>query len=261
MNSIRNLKILLLTAYMGFGIYIPFARLFFEASPLSGGQYGILMSIPGYILILSQPVWSLISDYTGSLRRNFQIMLLGSGLFLFVFFAARSFFLSNYIALLVLFGFFSIFRTGGEPIMNSLSLSFVEGTGENYGQVRLWSSVGWAVATVLGGYFFLRTSLEYLFPLSSAFFLVAALIAFPLEEPKRKTLRTMNVFKSREIKRALNNKKLWIFLIFIFLLWVGVSSADIFVPAYLERHFEFGLVGIGVFYAFQALAEVPFFYY
>ncbi|KXA99314.1 hypothetical protein AKJ41_05640 [candidate division MSBL1 archaeon SCGC-AAA259O05] len=246
---------------MGMAAYLIFSRLYFPKEGLSNSQFGLLFSIPGIILILSQPAWSLFTDYTGSSKTNFQIMLIGSAGFLLIFYFAQDFFLNHFMALLILMGFFALFYTARGPVRNSLALSFLGESEEGYGRIRLWSSVGWAVAAILVAYFLSKTSLDLLFPAASGFFLASAVAVYLLKSPTRETLRTVNVFKSEEIHEALKNKRMWIFLSCLFLLWVGVSGVMIFLPIYLDEYFGFDLVTLGVFYTVLALTEVPFFYH
>lgn len=260
-RNIRVLKGIFTTTFMGMAAYLIFSRLYFPKSGLSNSQFGLLFSIPGIVLILSQPAWSLFTDYTGSSKTNFQIMLVGSASFLLIFYFARDFFLNHFKVLLILMGFYALFYTARGPVRNSLALSFLGESEEGYGRIRLWSSVGWAVAAILVAYFLSETSLDLLFPAAAGFFLASAAAVYLLESPARETLRTVNIFKSEEIHEALKNKRMWIFLSCLFLLWMGVSGVMIFLPIYLTEHFSFDLVALGVFYAVMALSEVPFFYY
>lgn len=260
-RNINVLKVTFAMTFMGMAAYLIFSRLYFPKAGLSNSQFGLLFSIPGIVLILSQPAWSLFTDYTGSSKTNFQIMLTGSAGFLLIFYFAQDFFLNHFTVLLILMGLFALFYTARGPVGNSLALSFLRGSDEGFGRIRLWSSVGWAVAAILVAYFLSRTSLDLLFPAASVFFLASAIAMYPLKSPTRETLRTVNIFKSEEIQGALKNKRMWIFLSCLFLLWVGVSGAMIFLPIYLDEHFGFDLLTLGIFYAVMALAEVPFFYH
>jgi len=259
-RSIATLKGVFTLSFMGLAAYSVFSRIYFPQAGLSESQFGLLLSIPGLVLFLSQPLWSVLSDYTGSARTNFQLMLSSSALSLLLLYFFRGFFLSHFFALILLMVVFSFFYTARGPVRNSLALSFLQEEEEGYGRIRLWSSVGFAAASVSTGFFLARTSLEYFLPIAAGFFLLSSIGVYLLEPPKRKTLQTPNVFKSEEIRTALKNRRLWVFLVLLSLLWMGFSGALAFLPMYLNRHFGFGLGLVGAYYAFLALAEVPFFH-
>lgn len=260
-KQIRILKSIFATSFMGLATYLIYSRLYFPKAGLSEGLFGILFSIPGVVLLFSQPIWSLLTDYSGSTKTNFQIMLIGSGVFLLIFYFAKDFFLNNFIALAILMGIFSLFYTARGPVRNSLALEFTGDSDEGFGKVRLWASVGWSFAAIVVGYFLYITSLELLFPIAAIFFILAGIQATFLETPPKKTLKTLNIFKNKDIRKALENRELWIFLIFLFILWVGINGVTIFLPMYLESHFGMNLFWMGAFYAFLSLVEVPFFYH
>ncbi|GAI49334.1 unnamed protein product, partial [marine sediment metagenome] len=112
---------------MGMAAYRIFARLYFAEAGLTIIQIGILFSVPGFILILSQPIWSIFTDYWGSEKTSIKIMLIGSAVFLLLYYFAASFFLDHFVALLILIGILSLFYTAKEPTQNSLALSHLEG--------------------------------------------------------------------------------------------------------------------------------------
>lgn len=246
---------------MGMATYLIFARLYFAEAGLTIIQLGILFSVPGFILILSQPIWGIFTDYWGSEKANIKIMLIGSAVFLLLYYFAASFFLDHFVALLILIGILSLFYTAKEPTQNSLALSHLEGGEKRFGSIRLWGSIGWAICAVLLGYFLMEASLELIFPISAGLFLFTALIVSLLPSISRPTLERINVFRSDAVRKVFKTQGFLVFLFCLFLLGIGTSAAMNFLPIYLNEFFEFNLFTLGIFYALGAIIEVPFFFY
>lgn len=260
-RSTAVLKGIFAIGAMGMAAYLVFARLYFAEAGLTKSQIGILFSVPGLILLLSQPVWSLISDYWGSARMNLQLMFVGSTLLLLLYYFKADFFLENFLLLVFLMIVFSFFYTGRGPVQNSVALSHLEGKKEEFGEVRLWMSIGWAFSAVIVGIILFERGLDLLFPISAGFFLLTTLLVSCLPPTRRPTLQRINVFRSDKARKVFKNRKMWIFLSCLFLTGIGTRGAMIFLPIYLKEALGFTPFVLGVFYALGALAEVPFFFH
>lgn len=258
------LKIIYGFSAMAMAVFLIFSRIYFKDAGLSNGQIGILLSIPGFILVFSQPIWSILTDYFGSAKKMFQIMVGGSAVFLLIYYFGADFFLAHFAALMVLFIAFSFFYTGRGPTRNSLTLTHLDEVDRNnngFGGVRLWFSVGWAISSVVIGWFFLENSLQFLFPISAGLFALTALLVFYLPATERSKLQRVNIFRDPQARKILGNREVLIYLVAVFVLGVGTLASSTFLPIYLKESFEFSTLSLGAFYAIGALAEVPFFHY
>ncbi|KXA95628.1 hypothetical protein AKJ65_01435 [candidate division MSBL1 archaeon SCGC-AAA259E19] len=258
------LKLIFGVSAMAMSVFLVFSRIYFKEAGLSNGEIGVLLSIPGFILVFSQPLWSVLTDYFGSAKRMFQIMVGGSALFLFIYYIGADFFLTHFLALMVLFVAFSLFYTGRGPTRNSMTLTHLDkvgGDNRGFGGVRLWFSIGWAVCSVIVGWFFLENSLLFLFPISAGLFGLTALLVFLLPETERAQLQGVNIFQDPQVRKILKNREVLIYLVALFVLGVGTLASATFLPIYLKESFKVSTLSLGAFYAVGALAEVPFFHY
>lgn len=249
---------------MALSVYLVFSRLYFREAGLSMGKIGIIFSIPGLILVLSQPAWSIMTDYFGSARKIFQIMIGGTSAFLLLYFLGEDFFLEHFIALVALFVVFSFFYTGRGPTRNSMTLTYLDDEKEDnngFGGIRLWFSIGWAISSVIMGWYFLEGSLRLLFPISAGIFAIPVLILFSLPSTEKSTLKRANIFRDPQARRLLKNREILIFLIAVFILGVGTLGSSTFLPIYLNESLKFSTLSLGAFYAVGAIAEIPFFHY
>lgn len=260
----NTLKVIFTFSSMAMAAYIIFSRLYFRSAGLSKSKIGLLFSIPGFILVFSQPIWSTITDYLGSARKIFQIMICGSSLFLLIYYIGADFFLNHFLALIALFVAFSFFYTGRGPTRNSMTLTYLDEMDEDnngFGGVRLWLSIGWAVSAVILGWFFLSHSFELLFPITAGFFILTAVLIFDLPPIEKATIQRVNIFQDPQARRLLKNKEVLIFLLAVFILGVGTLASNTFLPIYLNEVLEFSTFSLGLFYALGAIAEVPLFHY
>lgn len=257
-----SLKTITAINAIGISVFYVFSRIYFNQF-LSESEIGFLFSLSGFLIFL-QPFWAVITDFLGSTRRMYQLVVIGSGSVFLIYYLWSDVFLGNFWLLVFLFVAFGFFDTGRGPIWNSMVLTLLDETetdGTGFGDVRLFFSLGWAAGSVVFGWYLLEGSLNYIFLFSSFLFFTTVIFSLTLSETKRGTLKTVNVFEDSEARKLLFNREIWIFLLFLFISGVGTQAADNFLPIYLQDHFAMSTLTLGGFYAAGSLGEVPFFHY
>jgi PPP family 3-phenylpropionic acid transporter len=122
--------------FLPVGMQAPYLFLFFKRQGLSDSQLGTLAAVTPLINLLTPPVWGALADALGDRRRTLAFLLLG---------AAVTF---PWLRLLIVF---SAFAFTPMAIADAIALENVEREGGEYGRLRLWGSIGFAVPLLVFG--------------------------------------------------------------------------------------------------------------
>ena len=126
------------------------------------------------------------------------------------------------------------------------------GQTKSYGSIRLWGSIGWAIATVAGG------TVLYLSKQPNAALLVYAggflfLGLYTIRGIKAKVQKVQIPWE-----KLFKDKKFFLFLIFIFLSSYAIGSSFMFTAVYLDEQ-NLSTIIIGLSFGISAMVEVPLF--
>ncbi|KHE70572.1 MFS transporter, partial [Halobacillus sp. BBL2006] len=133
--------------FFSFGSLFPLLSVFLEEEKgLNHTQIGIIIAALPLVTIFIQPIWGMISDYT---RRPKRLLMTAS-----IVASLLGWFyplLQIFPVLLVGIICIAVFQSGIVPLSDSLSLNFVQKNGKEYGNIRLWGAVGFAVSVFILG--------------------------------------------------------------------------------------------------------------
>jgi PPP family 3-phenylpropionic acid transporter len=145
----RRIQLRLSGFYAGYflvvGVLLPFWPLYLEAKGMSARQIGLLLALTLW-LRLAGPLIARLADRTGHTRRPLIACALSAFALAFAFFWTDGF----WPLLLASMAFFFAFSST-LPLAETLSLRLVS-VHTGYGRVRLWGSVAFVAAAVLGGF-------------------------------------------------------------------------------------------------------------
>lgn len=129
---------------MAIGCLVPFFNIYLGEKGLTGVEIGWLGSIPPLIALGANPFWGAVADYWKIHRLVLALCAFVAGLVTLFFLAVNDFWL-----LLVLVTALSFFRTPIGSIVDSAVMDMLKRTNNqnNYGQQRLWGTVGFVFAT------------------------------------------------------------------------------------------------------------------
>lgn len=160
-ESKRNL-ILLRAYYMalggGGGFLLPFITLFYKHQGLSGAEIGLLSTGAGLAALIAAPIWGRHNDSAAAPRRWLQLELLAS--------CACILILSQQslpLAIAALVTVDALMNSGISPSSDVLSLTVLSRTRSGFGSIRLFASLGWAIAALIGGWLIEHIGLGVMF--------------------------------------------------------------------------------------------------
>ncbi len=153
----RNLSILrfyYLMLGVGGGFLSPFLSLFYKQQGLSGTEIGLLATFAGMAALFAAPVWGRLSDAAAHPRRWLQVELAASCVCLLLL-SQQSAFIP--IALFVVLN--ALMNAGSSPSSDALVMTVLNKIRSGFGSVRLFASLGWAIAALLSGWLIERWGL------------------------------------------------------------------------------------------------------
>lgn len=130
--------------FMAVGCLVPFFNIYLKSKGLTGVEIGWLGSIPPLMALGANPFWGAVADYWKIHRLVLALCAFAAGVVALIFLAANDFWL-----LLVLVTALSFFRTPIGSIVDSAVMEMLKRTNNqsNYGQQRLWGTLGFVFAT------------------------------------------------------------------------------------------------------------------
>ncbi|MGE6376267.1 MFS transporter [Peribacillus muralis] len=245
-----SLKAFYLFSFFAVGSLTPLLSVYLaNEAGLSGLEIGSIMSVGPVVMIIFQPIWGIVCDWSGKPAKilaltTFLAGVFGLGYLLF----------DPYLLLVAVAIALAIFQSAIIPVSDSITLQYTTRIKSNYGKIRLFGSLGFGVAVFMMG----KLSESFIGPavIFYAFFaglLVAAILALRLpEEPPQGRVK---VFSG--MKELFTMKRFLIFLAITFLLFGPNLANNVYYGLFVEARGG-TYTGIGIAFLLAVLSEIPF---
>ncbi len=236
--------------YMSIGALTPMIGQYLKQIGFSGTQIGTVTATGTAVAIFASAFWG--GRYSMSLKKHeILIFLCGAA-------AMVSLLLSGihaYGLFLLVFGIMYFFQA---PIM-SLSDAFTVESGQDFGGLRAWGAIGFALGTFVMGICAEELSLSMIFPIYSGSYLMAVMMILWIHKEERRTQqRTKNeagslkgyveVFRIKPLRR----------LILCAFFWGGTNVANNTYFSFLYMDGGGTLAGVGTVMLLMVGSEFPF---
>jgi PPP family 3-phenylpropionic acid transporter len=236
--------------YLGYwgigGVYLGFVNVFFSRIGLSATQIGILSALVPLLVVSLAPIVAAWADKRAMRVRLVVIGLVGMGVSMIALFFARGF-----VAVLLAYTLLAVFTSIVPPLADGLVARMGARHGLEYGRMRLWGSLSFAIASGVFGWLWGRIGYEPMFLVAGALFLVFAPTVRWLEEgvapPPGERFQPSNVTRDAGMVMVLG-------LSLVIGLGLGLSTP--FLGVNIE-HLGGNATQVGLLFAFIAIAEVP----
>ncbi|SHE93202.1 MFS transporter, PPP family, 3-phenylpropionic acid transporter [Thermoanaerobacter uzonensis DSM 18761] len=236
--------------FMGGAIYGTFVPVYLDYIGYSKSEIGILMSLGPFVAIIAQPFWGITSDRARSKNFVLQILFLASIFTMALFPLSRNFY--YLIAVITLFTFF---QTSTGPISDAITLEYLSETNQKFGPIRMAGTIGYAVMSVIAGWFVQRY-IGSIFILNIVVLFLAFMIVFKLPVVKGHQFGKEKV----SIWKLFSDKNLVLLMVFNFLVQITLGFYYTYFPIYFRQ------IGgnnelLGWAYFISAMSEIPFLLY
>lgn len=232
--------------YLALGAFLPYINLYYERMGLSGVQIGALAAISVLVGSLAALMIGGIADVFTWQNRILTIALLLCPISVFLLSTA-----TNFQSLLFIVILYALFNSPIVPILDSSALEAIRKHGGDYGNLRLWGTIGWSISTFLVGMLIENFDIHWFFYSYIVFMLLTFLI--PLLQPTRMPRL------GSPIVRGLSQLLQPYFFIFLFsILLAGITSGGFhsFFSIYLDGiNASEGMIGLA--WTLASLSEIP----
>jgi len=237
-NLLRSFNFL----YFGLlAIFIPFLPVYLAEQGLKPGQIGLIVGTGGFVTIITQPLWGMISDKSKTIRKVLLLLMAFSSIIGYFLYDSSSYFSLIVFAMLLYF-----FLMPVDPLLESFNFTIAEKEKISYGSIRTYGALGYAVVSLFTGFtmsYFGAHSLAILFVAIAAIsFLVLWKMPDAPVSGKPLTIKSL--------KHFLSNKETLLFLALVFICSIPARMNDTFLGVYiLELGGSTALVGQAWFLA------------
>jgi PPP family 3-phenylpropionic acid transporter len=235
--------------YFGFygaaGAYMPFLSVFYAHQGLTGGEIGLLSAIGPVAALLLTPILAALADHRGWRVRLLSVALAGTALVLLLLPLPRTF-----LGLVPVVALLAVVTSPLISIADSLIAPMALRGGLNFGSMRLWGSVSWAVVATIGGALWQQVGLVLMFPLASLLFVATILVVRLLPEE-----RAVASPATRPVRRVGGDRRFYAVLVATFMVGLGMAMTQTFSGIYIDR--LSGQLLLGVFAGVAAISELP----
>jgi PPP family 3-phenylpropionic acid transporter len=172
--------------FAGVGIFYAYMALYLKAAGLTGTQIGIILAVLPLAGFMTQPLWGLLSDIY-QVRRS----MLAAACFALAIIACLYVVSDSFVWLLSCTIALAIVRSPVGPLCDALALEYLETMSRrrDYGRLRLWGSIGYAVAALATGAFVIGYSLQLILYLFSATMVIMGIVSLALPDAPRSDIR------------------------------------------------------------------------
>ncbi len=212
-------------------IFGPFITVFLKERGLSAEMIGIVIGINSIMIILTQPVWGIVTDKIGSTRKTLVICIICQAMF-----ALALLFAPSVLLLSTFFCIYTAFASSEGPLMDMWSLKSVKeaGDGNALGQLKLWGCIGYALCSTAAGLFINRSSTNAILPVFT--FVLVGIAAFMFfvrgsDVAGRGTAR----LRDMQLGRIFKDHTFLIFLAYVFFMQIAHRGSFTFYSLLIKQ--------------------------
>jgi MFS transporter, PPP family, 3-phenylpropionic acid transporter len=226
MKALRLLKSFNFLYFGLLAIFIPFLPVYLADQGLRPAQIGFIIGTGGFVTLITQPLWGMISDKTRTIRKILLLLIFFSSVIGYFLYDSSSYLQLILFAMLLYFFLMPI-----DPLTESLNFTIAEKSGISYGSIRTYGALGYAVISLITGYvmsYFGANSLAFLFAVIGLIsFIVSWMMPDAPVSGKPVTLKSLKHFFS--------NKETLLFLLLVFICAVPARMNDTFLGVYIRE--------------------------
>jgi PPP family 3-phenylpropionic acid transporter len=249
-RQIFSLK-LLFFVYGGTGVLIgPFLPLYFIHQGFSALDVGFIIGISSLFGVAGQPIWAYLSDRFNTIKK---ILLI---LFLSCLILSIGVFYSKILPMVLVFSIlFYLVWSPAMTLIDSLAVKKVAALKTNYGNIRLWSSIGYAGIALLAGPILEFTGIQRLNLICWLFLIIMMMTILPIQDQRESS----HSVEMKDMLMLFKNKEFAWFLVMLFILSIPNGLNSMF--SIHMKKLGAGEQLIGFATTILAASEVPVFYF
>ncbi|MDX6426907.1 MAG: transporter, family, 3-phenylpropionic acid transporter [Gaiellaceae bacterium] len=243
--QLRRVQVLFTLVGVAEAAILPFLPIVLDDHGLSAAEIGVVLAIAALAGFVASPLWGHAADGPLGAERALVVASVAAAVAVVPLVLAHSF-----VALTVVVVLVTSARSAMASLTDAIALEHLGDDRAQYGRVRLWLSVGWAISACVWGIVLQTGSLTWLPWIYAACVLAVAVAARSVVG-----VRTVHEPSLAGARRAMV-VALAPFLLSLLLLFAAFNATFSFVSLRI-RELGGGLFVVGAATALQAIAEAP----
>ncbi len=228
------------------GFFDPYPNVYYAQIGLNGRQIGIIGALFPLSALLFSPIVSNLAD-----RRGWRVRLLAATCLFFGLVVYLLGLPTTFTGILTISIFVAMARTPIAPLGDSLISRMASREQLNFGAMRMWGSLTFAVLASLSGFLWDQFGLKTMFPVTGLLFLLVAASALTLTEergPQSISHQPMRLIRQDPLLASL--------IISSMLMGASNIMGYVFSSVYMAE-LGGGMQMIGMFFGLPAFFEIP----
>ena len=239
------------------GIFSPYFTLYLQSLHLSAADIALLMSQMQLMRLLAPTFWGWLADKRG---RQVDIIRLSA---LCACVGFTGFFLTdNFVQLFIPMTLMAFFWSAALPLVESLTFAHLADEAHRYSRIRVWGSVGFIVAVLLGGALLDHLPIGDVPAMVFAVLLGILVMAFKLPEGRRLSRSSGEATATDQplvtLMSVLRERQVWMLLLACFLMSSAHGVYYVFYSIHLDDlGYSKGMIGL--LWSLGVLVEIGLF--
>ena len=239
------------------GVFSPYFTLYLQSLSFSAADIALLMSQMQLMRLVAPAFWGWLADKRG---RNVDIIQLSA---LCACIGFTGFFLTdNFVQLFIPMTLMAFFWSAALPLVESLTFTHLADESHRYSRIRVWGSVGFIVAVLLGG-----ALLDHL-PIGDVpamvFVVLLGILVTAFRLPEGRRVRTSAAAQATDeapqatLRSVLRERQVWMLLLACFLMSSAHGVYYVFYSIHLDNlGYSKGMIGL--LWSLGVLVEIGLF--
>jgi len=237
-----------------FGGYV---TVFLQSIGFNAQQVGLISALNSGAAIFASPFFGFLSDKLRSLKKVLTIALVVGSAFFIVIPFASGFYMAGFSVLFILIPIATFFRMPVMPLLDNWMLLNSRDEKLNYGALRAFGSLSFAVGALALGYIVPMVGVDSIFFASAVVTVPAILmITFIRGSADNGAGQKKLSFKEMQIGQLFKNYYLVTYIIFSIFQRIPFQGSMIFLP-FLIDDIGGNVAQMGIIMGLRALAEIP----
>jgi len=254
-----------LALYFGMGVLFTFQSVFFaEHTPLTAEQVTRMLSFAPIVSFLSQNTFAYISDRTQKHKSVLIFVILGTiaGSLLVSWIAS----LNNFTLTIIAYFLFAFFYPSLGALSENFTLEYSKINNIPYGRIRLFGSLGFAIAGQVAGIITGRYGLPIIFYVFALCTLIPLLLAprfsnIEVDETEDMTQDESLFTDNKVYSQLFKNKAFIIIMLCSFFILASLNVTGTIFGLYITQHAGLPLEFLGTTVLISAGTEIPMMFY
>ncbi|TQI80898.1 PPP family 3-phenylpropionic acid transporter [Serratia fonticola] len=237
--------------YFAFGGVFPLISTYLEGIGFSGMQIGTVIASGTFLTLGAQPILGAISDRVHNPKKVTLITIA-----IMIAICAVLSFNRNFAFIVVFYGLMIAMMNGVVPLTDNIAL----GSPHDYGKIRMWGSIGFAIAAQIGGVIYEELTDKSMFILFIIGMAITFMFFLTVTNPKVSVDEEKNKEKVpyKEIfSNVLKNKHYLLFLAVTFFM-TGANETHLVYFGLLFKEMGGAPTALGTTFLLFTVSEIPF---